>query len=75
MGQTMTYTFAVSGMHCTSCGMLIDDALEDLAGVRSSATSLRTGVATVELDPTQCGPADVVTAIAEVGYGARLERK
>jgi len=75
MGQTTTYTFAVSGMHCASCGMLIDDTIEDLAGVRSSATSLRTGMAAVKLDPTQCAPADVVTAIAEAGYSARLEQK
>jgi copper chaperone len=73
VGQTTTYTFAVAGMHCGSCGMLIDEALEDLDGVRSSTTSLRAGKSTVELDPTRCGPADVVAAIAAAGYTGRLE--
>lgn len=33
----------IEGMHCNSCGLLIDDELEDLAGVRSAATDVRTG--------------------------------
>ncbi len=36
---TATYTFRVEGMHCGSCALLIDDALEDLPGVRSTLTS------------------------------------
>ena len=73
MGQT--YIFVVEGMHCASCGMLIDDALEDLDGVAASTTSLRTGRASVELDPARCGPDDVVAAIAAAGYTARLDRQ
>ena len=69
---TTACTFSVTGMHCASCGMLIDDTVEDLAGVRSSTTSLRSGQATVQLDPARCRPADVVAAIAEAGYTARL---
>ncbi|RKN50291.1 heavy-metal-associated domain-containing protein [Micromonospora endolithica] len=72
MGQTVTRTFTVEGMHCASCGMLIDDALEDLDGVTSSATSLRAGQARVDLDPDRCTPDDVIAAIAEAGYTARL---
>lgn len=72
MGQTVTRTFTVEGMHCASCGMLIDDALEDLDGVTSSTTSLRTGQAKVDLDPARCTPDDVVAAIVEAGYTARL---
>ncbi|MBQ0897030.1 heavy-metal-associated domain-containing protein [Micromonospora sp. U56] len=73
MGQTVTRTFTVEGMHCASCGMLIDDALEDLDGVTSSATSLRAGQAKVDLDPERCTPDDVIAAIAEAGYTARLD--
>jgi copper chaperone len=71
---TITYTFTVDGMHCASCGLLIDDALEDLDGVASSATSLRTGRANVEVDPARCGPDAVIAAIAAVGYSAHLEQ-
>ncbi|MET9835538.1 heavy-metal-associated domain-containing protein [Streptomyces sp. NPDC006385] len=30
----------IEGMHCTSCGLLIDDELEDIPGVRSSRTDV-----------------------------------
>lgn len=73
MGQTTRLTFAVDGMHCASCGMLIDETVEDLDGVATSTTSLRTGRATVTLDPARCGPADVLAAIVTAGYTARLE--
>ncbi len=68
-----TLTFRVQGMHCASCGMLIDDALEDLAGVRRSTTSMKAARTTVEVDPLVCPPEDVVAAIAEAGYQATPE--
>lgn len=73
MAQRTTYTFRVEGMHCASCGMLIDETLEDLDGVATSTTRFRTGTATVELDPASCAPDDVVAAIGAAGYRARLE--
>ncbi|WP_018504941.1 heavy-metal-associated domain-containing protein [Parafrankia discariae] len=65
-----THTFRVEGMHCGSCSLLIDDALEDLPGVRSTQTVLRQGRTTVELDLSQNGPPDVVRVIEELGYRA-----
>lgn len=35
-------TFTITGMHCASCGLLIDDAIEDLPGVTTSTTNHRT---------------------------------
>jgi copper chaperone len=72
---TTTYRFAVEGMHCASCGLLIDDALEDLDGVTTSATSLRAARTTVEVDPSRSGPDDLIAAIAAAGYTARLEHQ
>ncbi len=71
--MTVEHTFAVSGMHCASCGLLIDDALEDLAGVERAQTSLRTGVTTVRLDPAVITPAEVAETIRSTGYGAALK--
>jgi len=73
MGQKAELIFAVEGMHCASCGLLIDETVEDLDGVVSSATSLCTKRATVTLDPARCGPADVVAAIGQAGYTAGLD--
>lgn len=65
-----THTFRVEGMHCGSCSLLIDDALEDLPGVRSTQTTLKQGRTTVELDLSQTSPQDVVKVIEELGYQA-----
>jgi copper chaperone len=67
-----TRTFAVEGMHCASCALLIDDALADLPGVAHVETSRRQQRSTVGLDPVQTGPQDVVAVIEELGYTARL---
>jgi copper chaperone len=74
MGQSTTYTFAIDGMHCASCGMLIDDAVEDLPGVTTSTTNLRKQRSVVTVDPTVCSPEQVIAAIAGAGsYTARIE--
>ena len=67
-----TYTLAVEGMHCGSCALLIDDALEDLPGVRSTQTTVKQGRSVVELDEDQSQLHDVINTIKELGYHATL---
>ena len=70
---TTTHVFRVEGMHCGSCALLIDDALEDLSGVRGTRTAMKQGFSTVELDAAQSTPEDVINTIAELGYRATLQ--
>ena len=64
----MTNTIlTVSGMHCGSCGLLIDEVMEDLPGVRASTTDVRAGRTTVEHDDTVDRDA-MLAAGAEAGY-------
>lgn len=70
MAETTTVTFRVEGMHCASCGMLIDETLEGLDGVRRAETSVKAKRTTVELDPQRCDPDDVIAAIVDAGYTA-----
>jgi copper chaperone CopZ len=70
--DSSVYTFRVDGMHCGSCALLIDDALVDLDGVVATETSSRAARTVVRLDVTRCAAADVVAAIAELGYRAAL---
>ncbi len=65
-----TQVFQVTGMHCGSCALLIDDALEDLPGVLSTQTTVKKGLSTVELDLERSSPEDVVRVIEELGYQA-----
>jgi copper chaperone len=69
--MTKTYVFRVEGMHCGSCALLIDDALEDLPGVHSTQTTMKQGRSTVELDLSLSDPEDVVQVIEALGYRAQ----
>lgn len=66
----LTLIWTVSGMHCSSCGILIDEALEELDGVDTATTSLRRKTTTVSFDPARCDTEQIVATIAEVGYHA-----
>jgi copper chaperone len=66
----MILTFTVTGMHCTSCALLIDDAVEDIKGVSSSTTNLRTGTTVVDLVSAE--PSEILAAIAATGYTATV---
>ena len=62
--------FAVSGMHCAGCGLLIDDAVEELEGVERCETDSRRGRTVVSADPALVTEAAIVAAIAAAGYRA-----
>ncbi|MGQ0481164.1 MAG: heavy-metal-associated domain-containing protein [Pseudonocardia sp.] len=68
------HTFAIEGMHCGSCALLVDDALEELPGVLASQTSVKRGSSVVEVDPGRCVPEEIVAAVTGLGYTARLVR-
>ena len=73
MTASVALTFAVTGMHCNSCGVLVDDAIEELEGVERSDTDSRRGRTIVRADPTRISADAIVDAIRDVGYGASLE--
>lgn len=68
-----TQTLAVEGMHCSSCGMLIDEALEDLPGVASSSTSMRKARTEVDYDPSVTSLDVIASTLAELGYAVKPE--
>jgi copper chaperone CopZ len=63
-------TWHVSGMHCSNCSILIDEAVEELDGVASSSTSLKRKLTTVTFDTTRCDTDQIFAAIVEAGYKA-----
>ena len=64
-------TLVVTGMHCPSCSILIDETLEELPGVVSSSTDLRRETTTVEYDPAQTNLTAIADEIAALGYAVR----
>ena len=71
---TSTHVFQVDGMHCGSCSLLIDDALEDLPGVNRAQTELKAGRSTVWLDTERTDPQQVIDTIIGLGYRAAVQR-
>jgi len=71
----VTATFVVTGMHCPSCGMLIDEVVEDVAGVVASATSVQRGRKVVTHDPTRSTVAEIAAAIVGAGSGEARRRQ
>lgn len=72
MGDHVDLTFAVTGMHCSSCGLLVDDTVEEVDGVARSETDSRRGRTVVRADPAVASVESIVAAIADAGYQAEL---
>ena len=65
--------FAVTGMHCGSCGLSVDEAVEDVAGVARATTSFRSGITEVHLSQgarSDQVTGEVVAAVLTLGYAA-----
>jgi Cu+-exporting ATPase len=61
-------TFKVSGMHCPSCSLNIDDELEETAGVIKAETNYARGVSKIEYRPAEVTPAQLTKIINQLGY-------
>lgn len=64
--------FQIQGMHCVSCAMSVDNAIEDLPGVKSATTQYARQVSEVEYDEQQVTEAQIIAAIREAGYEALI---
>lgn len=63
--------FKISGMHCVSCAMNIDGALEDINGIKTSSTNFAKAITEVEFDETKLTRQEILSIIEKVGYTAR----
>ncbi len=62
----MKKTYKITGMHCTSCAMMIESDLED-AGVKA-ACSYAKETLTVEFDPGKISEKKITEIVAQSGY-------
>lgn len=67
-----TATFNVTGMHCSSCSMLVTMNLEDTSGVTAVDCNHATGRTVVTFDGSKTTPADLRNVIVGSGYSAEL---
>ena len=67
-----TLSFDVSGMTCGGCTGSVQRAVSKLDGISHVEVSLRPGIATVVADPARVTPAQIESAIAGLGYPAKV---
>lgn len=60
--------FRIQGMHCVGCAMVIDEAVENLAGVKSASTNYARMLADVEYDEKRIAEDQIIAAIETAGY-------
>ena len=58
----------IEGMHCTSCAMNIDGALEDTAGVFRAETSYAKAEVSVDYNPDTLTEDEIKNVIIQQGY-------
>ena len=68
-----TTKLKVSGLHCGSCALTVDDALEDLDGVKKSSTSFARGRTKLEYDETKVDLDTVRAVVASLGYQVQTD--
>ena len=67
-----TARLSVLGMTCASCVLAIDRTLRGVPGVTEANVNLAAEQASVSFDPRQVTPAEMISAIQQVGYDARI---
>lgn len=68
--STTKATFAVKGMHCSTCPITVRTAAKGVPGVTGVRVSLAEGKAWVTYDPKRTTPARIAAAITSSGYKA-----
>lgn len=67
-GTGSTVTFKIKGMHCMSCAINIDGALEDTEGVLSAETKYATAKTVVNFDPAKVSSKKIKSVIKSLDY-------
>ncbi|MBM3156136.1 MAG: heavy metal translocating P-type ATPase [Chloroflexi bacterium] len=72
-GQLEKASIQITGMHCASCAVAIEDSLNKVEGVSKATVNFATEKAYVEYDPTKATPQKLEEAIKGTGYGVLKE--
>lgn len=66
--QGQEISLKISGMHCVSCSINIDGALEDLEGILEAKTNYASSVTKVRFNPEKVKITDITAEIKKLGY-------
>jgi len=63
-----TVVLAIDGLRCSACSWLVEQVLRTTPGIHEASTNTTTGRAHVRWDPARLNLAEVMRAIAQLGY-------
>jgi Cu+-exporting ATPase len=66
-------TLKITGMHCASCAVAIEESLSKVEGVSKATVNFATEKAYVEYNPAAATPQKLEEAVKEAGYGVLKE--
>lgn len=69
---TQVLRLVIDGMTCASCQQRVERALEAVSGVRSAAVNFAQDQALVTVSAGSLEPTDLIAAVSNAGYSARL---
>ncbi len=72
-GRTRRLELPIGGMSCAACVARVEKGLARVAGVSEARVNFATERAMVTFDPARVQPGDLVRAVRELGYEARVE--
>jgi copper chaperone len=67
-----TAVLKIEGMTCGHCVAAVERALRGQEGVNNANVDLKLGIAEIDFDEGSVEPEDLVTAVEEEGYTARI---
>jgi len=60
--------YKITGMHCASCAVTTEKALQDVAGVKTAHVNYANNSCEVDFDESITSPAEIETTVANTGY-------
>ncbi|KZZ82647.1 heavy metal translocating P-type ATPase [Bacillus sp. SJS] len=67
--------FSITGMTCSACAARIEKGLNKTHGVYKASVNLATESASVEYNPADTGPKEIINRIEKLGYGAAVKKE
>lgn len=64
-------SYNITGMHCASCALIIENNLKKLPGVKSANVNFATQKSSVQFDCDECDDKKVIEAVKKSGYKAQ----
>ncbi|NYT07827.1 MAG: heavy metal translocating P-type ATPase [Methanomicrobiales archaeon] len=68
MGEKITADLKISGMHCATCSLTIDDAIAGIGKGTTAQANFGTDSARVEFDPAQVSLKEIEEVVRAAGY-------